>query len=301
MDVMAAIQLGQLVDQTYDVLPDDLTNSAGKTLTAGGTNYTVVTTIYANDLATDMNPIRADDTVSIGLICQAATGDAVITIRGTEGTLEWIHDAEFLTVPCPFLAGAGHTEDGFTQMYNSLRTGSAPGSPTVVMAIGSLPFPHPVTSVTVCGHSLGGSLATLLALDLAANTSFRQPSIYTYGSPRTGDPQFASTFNQVVTQSYRIENRLDIVPKLPPSPMYEHVLTPDELTPVRLLPLPPQVLVNFTPSCEHAIQTYLYLLSLGSGGPVIPLEVGCQPAAADSSPDAPANGAVTSAPTKGAL
>lgn len=280
MDVMTAIQFGRLVGETYDVLPSDLTNSAGKVLTAGGTDYTVVTTIYANDLATDMNPSRGDDTVSIGLVCQAnGTGDAVIAIRGTEGTLEWIHDADFLTVPCPFLVGAGRTEDGFTAMYNSLRTGTAPNSPTVAKAIGSLPFPHPVTSVTVCGHSLGGALATLLALDLAANTVFSHPVVYTYGSPRTGDSLFASTFNQVVTNSYRIENRLDIVPKLPPPPVYQHVLEPYELNPVRLFPLPAEILVDFTPNCEHAVATYLYLLSRQSAGPVIPLDVNCQPKA----------------------
>jgi Lipase (class 3) len=124
---------------------------------------------------------------------------------------------------------------------------------------------------------LGGSLATLLALDLAANTTFTHPALYTYGSPRTGNSLFASTFDQVVTQSYRVENRLDIVPKVPPAPMYEHVLQPTELNPVRLLPLPPKILVDSTLSCEHAIQTYLYLLSLQTGGPVLPLEVECQP------------------------
>jgi pimeloyl-ACP methyl ester carboxylesterase len=287
MDVTTAIQFGQLVGETYDVLPSDLTNSAGKVLTAGATAYTVVTTIYANDLATDMNPSRGNDTVSIGLVCQAnGAGDVVIAIRGTEGNWEWIHDAEFLTVPCPFLAGAGHTEDGFTAMYNSLRTGVGANSPTLAKSIGNLSFPHPVTSVTVCGHSLGGALATLLALDLAANTVFSHPVVYTYGSPRTGDSLFASTFDQVVTNSYRIENRLDIVPKLPPAPMYEHVLQPYELTPVRLFPLPAKVLVDFTPVCEHAIATYLYLLSLRSGGSVIPLDVTCQPKAASSAPAA---------------
>jgi len=280
MDVTAAIQFGQLVGETYDILPSDLTNSAGNVLTAGGINYTVVTTIYANDLATDMNPDRVNETVSIGLVCQAnGAGDVVIAFRGTEGNWEWIHDADFLTVPCPFLVGAGHTDDGFTAMYNSLRTAAAPNSPIVAKSISSLPFPRPVTSVTVCGHSLGGALATLLALDLAANTVFSHPVIYTYGSPRTGDSLFASTFDQVVTNSYRIENRLDIVPKLPPPP-YQHVdeLEP-ELTPVRLFPLPAEILVDFTPTCEHAIATYLHLLSLRSGGTVIPLDVNCQPKA----------------------
>ena len=216
IDVMTAIRLGQLLNTTHDTLPSDLTNHAGQKISAGGTDYTVVTTIYANDLSTDMNPSRSDDEVSIGLICQDQTGGVAIAIRGTEGTLEWIHDADFLLVPCPFLTGAGHTEDGFTAMYESLQTGVAPNSPTVVNAFAKLPFPRPVSSVTVCGHSLGGALATLLALDVAANTVYKNPSVYTFGSPRTGDSLFASTYDQVVKNSYRVANRLDIVPTLPP-------------------------------------------------------------------------------------
>ena len=32
------------------------------------------------------------------------------------------------------------TEDGFTDMYNSLRTGDAAGAPTVATALATLPF-----------------------------------------------------------------------------------------------------------------------------------------------------------------
>lgn len=278
LDVTQAIQFAQLVNATYGTSPGDLTNKAGQALSAGGVDYTVVTTIYTNDLATDMNPARGLDEVSIGLICQEdKTGDVAIAIRGTEGWLEWINDADFLQVPCPFLAGAGHTEDGFTDMYESLRTGTTPGSPTVVNALGALPFAQPVGSVTICGHSLGGALATLLALDVAANTTFTNPAVYTYGSPRTGDSLFAGTFDQVVKTSYRVANRLDIVPALPPPIDYEHVLNPVELNPVRLLPLPPKVLVKYTVSCEHSLATHLYLLSLQTTGAVVPLEPGCQP------------------------
>jgi predicted lipase len=277
VDVTTAINVGQLLNTTYDTLPSDLTNAAGTAVSAGGINYTVVTTIYANDLATDINPSRGDDDVSIGLICQDQAGNVVIAIRGTEGTLEWIHDAEFLQVPCPFLVGAGHTEDGFTAMYESLRTGAAANSPSVVSALANLQYPRPVSSMTICGHSLGGALATLLALDVAANTAFINPTVYTYGSPRTGDSLFASTFDQVVKNSYRVANRLDIVPTLPPPVDYDHVLNPVDLNPIRLLPWPPKVLVKFNPGCEHSLITYMYLLSLESGGAVIPLESTCQP------------------------
>jgi Lipase (class 3) len=278
MNLTTAIGLAQLLNTTYDTSPSDLTNAAGKTINPGGNDYTVVTTIYANDLATEINPGRGNAEVSIGLVCQAArTGDVVIAIRGTEGILEWLHDAEFLQVPCPFLAGAGHTEDGFTALYESLRTGVEPNSPTLVNALATLSYPRPVSSVTMCGYSLGGALATLLALDVAANTIFRAPAVYTYASPRTGDSLFARTYDQVVKNSYRIANRLDIVPALPPPVGYEHVLNPYELNPIRFLPLPPKILVKFNPGCEHSLATYLYLLSLQSGGPVIPLQSSCQP------------------------
>ena len=278
MDLNKAIEFAQLVKAAYAILPNNLANSAGKALIAGDTAYTVVTTIYANDLATDMNPGRGSKEVSIGFVCQAdGTGDVVIAIRGTEGIQEWINDAHFLLVSCPFLAGAGPTEDGFTAMYNSLRTGDAAGSPTVVNALATLPFPQPVSSVTICGHSLGGALVTLLALDLAANTNFKNLAVYSYGSPRTGDPLFASTYNQVVKNSFRIANRLDLVPKLPLPPVYEHVLEHYELNPIQLFPIPPKILVKLTFSCEHSLGSYLYLLSVVSGGPLLPLDPTCKP------------------------
>jgi len=278
MDFPKAIEFAQLVSAAYAIPPANLTNSAGNAITAGGRAYTVITTIYAFDLATDINPGRGINPVSIGLICQAnGTGDVAIAIRGTEGIDEWITDAEFLMVTCPFLAGAGQTEDGFTAMYNSLRTAAAAGSPSVVSAMATLPFSQPPKSVTICGHSMGGALVTLLALDMAANTTFKDPTVYTYASPRTGDPSFADTYNQVVKNSFRIANRLDLVPKLPLAPPYAHVELLYELVPIQLFPFPPKILVKIDLTCEHALNSYLYLLSVAAGGPVIPLEKSCIP------------------------
>jgi hypothetical protein len=278
MDLNRAIGFAQLVNAAYAVAPNDLGNSAGKVINAGGVAYTVVTTIYANDLATDMNPTRTLQQVSIGLVLQAAgTGDVVIAIRGTEGIQEWINDIEFRAVPCPFLAGAGQTEDGFTAMYLSLQTGTAADSPTVARGLAGLPFAQPVSSLTICGHSLGGGLATLLALDVAANTVFKHPTVYTYASPRTGDPSFADTYNQVVPNTFRIANRIDLVPKLPLPPEYQHVLGLFDLNPVQFLPPPPKVVVKVTIPCQHFLDTYLHLLSRAAGGPLLALDKECVP------------------------
>ena len=163
-------------------------------------------------------------------------------------------------------------------MYNSLRTGVAPGSPSVVNTrLATLPFKQAVSSLTICGHSLGGALVTLLALDVAANTNFKNPTVYTYASPRTGDPSFASTYNQVVKNSFRIANRMDLVPKLPLPPVYEHVDEIYELNPIQLLPLPPKILVKPTIACQHSLDSYLHLLSMVSGGQVLPLDQTCTP------------------------
>ena len=78
----------------------------------------------------------------------------------------------------------------------------------------------------------------------------------------------------MIKNTFRIANRMDIVPKLPMPPGYEHVLAINEVNPVQLLPLPPKILVKFDFGCEHYLDTYLYLLSLEAGGPV--LAAGCR-------------------------
>jgi predicted lipase len=272
LNLNQAIQYGMLVQVAEAVPPTQTVYHAGDPIkiTYGATNvtYTVVTTFYANDLATDINPGRANTVVSFGFVGQDPAGNVVVSIRGTEGILEWVQDARFLAVNCPFLPGSGLTEDGFTSVYESLRTAVDPASPRLITALATLPYPLPVQTLTICGHSLGGAIATLFALDVAANAKFRQPTAYTYASPRTGDPSFADTYNQLVPQTYRIANRLDVVPKLPLPPLYEHVLGIHDLNPMAS--------VKFDLLCEHHLTTYLNLLSRGTGGAVLPLNPECK-------------------------
>jgi Lipase (class 3) len=293
VDLNSAIQFGQLINAAYAVLPDNLANRAGETIQAGllggGTSFEVITSIYANDLATDIDPLRSRQTVSIGLILQATTGAAVVALRGTKGIMEWLQDARFLAVPCPFLPGAGNTEDGFTAMYQSLAV-STTDRTSVTKSLARLPWKRPVTSVTICGHSLGGALATLLAVDFAANAAapFNVATVYTYASPKTGDPLFVSTYNHLVPDTSRIANRMDLVPKLPLPPLYDHVLGLYDLNPIKF-GIPPTVLVKCDIPCEHFLNTYLYLLSEHAGGKVLPLDLQCAPPSIASQGTASAN------------
>jgi Lipase (class 3) len=282
MDFNQAILYAQLVNQAYVPAPGDLTNQAGKVVAAGlgaaQAQFDVITTIYADDLATQSNPARGAKQVSIGLVLQAqGTGEAVIAFRGTEGIKEWVLDATFGTVkPCPFLTSAGETEDGFTDMYMSVATGIAAGSPRLIADLPNLAWKQPVETVTVCGHSLGGALATLATLDITVNapSPYHNVISWTYASPRVGDAQFALKYNQLVLNTFRIANQLDVVPRLPLLP-YDHVMGEFDLKPYTILP--PKFLVQPNPYCEHILTTYLYLLSSGAGGQILPLKAMCGP------------------------
>ena len=83
--VNTAFRSGQLVNAAYAVAPTDLGNRAGQIVNAGAPAraYEVITSIYANDLATDMNSDRRSQRISIGLILQASAGDVVLAPRAS--------------------------------------------------------------------------------------------------------------------------------------------------------------------------------------------------------------------------
>eukprot|EP00300_Choanocystis_sp_HF-7_P024383 c2581_g1_i2.p1 GENE.c2581_g1_i2~~c2581_g1_i2.p1 ORF type:complete len:436 (+),score=87.15 c2581_g1_i2:1223-2530(+) len=78
------------------------------------------------------------------------------------------------------------------------------------------------------GHSLGGAVATLAALDftLAYPTMF-DVSLYVFGSPRVGNRAFANYFNQhLPKKAFRFAYNRDGVTEMPPKPPafhYKHV------------------------------------------------------------------------------
>jgi len=258
VNIQSAINAGLFVEFVYsnwsEAAPTPDLNGKTVVTDAGndvipGTKYTVLKTIYANDLATDVSPL-CTDYITIGIVAASTDlSSIVIAIRGTDNIWEWVQDFKFMPRTFPRVDGAGLTDDGFTDMYLSFSFATA-ASATFIADLETL---IPANSkVTISGHSLGSSLATLLALDMAANT--RIPvTLYTLASPRVGDMSFEKLFNQVVPDAYRISNRLDIVPKTPPPLLYVHVADETDLIPG------PEV--KFDLACEHATTTYFNMLA----------------------------------------
>ncbi|MCD7471757.1 hypothetical protein HAX54_012422 [Datura stramonium] len=85
-------------------------------------------------------------------------------------------------------------------------------------------YKHEEVSITVTGHSLGASLATMNAVDIAFNGINKSSNgkefpvtAFVFASPKVGDLSFVNAFNKLKhLHILRIHNLLDIVPKYPP-------------------------------------------------------------------------------------
>lgn len=67
--------------------------------------------------------------------------------------------------------------------------------------------------VVYCGHSLGGALATLAALDTGCADPKKHIECISFGAPQVGDELFVDQFNARVNKSVRVINPLDPIPK----------------------------------------------------------------------------------------
>ena len=242
----------------------DYTASVQQLIQAQG--YTFIQPIYGSDLSTDADP-TAGDTVSYGFLATSSTGELVAVIRGTDSILEWIDDAQFYFVYNPIAGSRGFTEEGFSAIYQSLRLGKSTSSQSVVKAIAGYVKTGTAKSVTVTGHSLGGALATLLALDVVHNSTEKTPVLYTFASPRVGEELFASDFNEQVPTKYRVYNSTDVVPYIPLWP-YVSVKTPFKLT-------PNSHQVDTGIACSHHLTTYLWLMGQQAGVDAGSLDADC--------------------------
>jgi triacylglycerol lipase len=110
-----------------------------------------------------------------------------------------------------------------------------------------------ITHVAVTGHSLGGALATLCAVDLQFNCADLAIEAYTFGSPKVGNRGFEESFNRRVPNSYRFVAGMDIVPELPRwwQGWYAHVNTE-----IRLKPRFSWHILS-APFMDHALDKYI--------------------------------------------
>ncbi|TMW94736.1 hypothetical protein EJD97_009866 [Solanum chilense] len=162
----------------------------------------------------------------------------VVAFRGTEQTKWKDLVTDLMLVPAglnPERIGGDFKEEvqvhsGFLSAYDSVRIRLIS---LIKKAIGyqddDLDTPNK-WHVYVTGHSLGGALATLLALELSSSQLAKRGAIrvtmYNFGSPRVGNKKFAEVYNEKVKDSWRVVNHRDIIPTVPRLMGYCHVAQP---------------------------------------------------------------------------
>lgn len=101
---------------------------------------------------------------------------------------------------------------GFELMYNSSHLGS-----TILSSLKSLLNTFwTARPVYVVGHSMGGALAQLCALDTRSSKVAKDIHVYTFGAPRIGNYVFADLFADSIVYHWRFTHNRDIVPSVPP-------------------------------------------------------------------------------------
>ncbi|KAI8899934.1 Alpha/Beta hydrolase protein [Globomyces pollinis-pini] len=138
----------------------------------------------------------------------------VVAFRGTRNLNNWIRDLRWAKPDCPFPDAPEDAKIhlGFLQTWEELK-------PQVIENLMNLTMKYPKSHLLITGHSLGGAISTLAAVDLYssyADLNVLDWTVFTIGEPRVGNPEFAQWFSSFPFISFRVINQIDITPHLPP-------------------------------------------------------------------------------------
>ncbi|MEN8643033.1 lipase family protein [Pseudomonas sichuanensis] len=133
------------------------------------------------------------------------THNADVMVIAIRGTSEMIPDLlrDFDALQVPFEEGSGMVHRGFYLAAKRARR----------FVTSYLRKFYQSQQLIICGHSLGGAIALLLAQMLRVSDSRYPLQLYTYGAPRAGDATFTRSAADLL--HHRIVSNNDLIPNLP--------------------------------------------------------------------------------------
>lgn len=176
----------------------------------------------------------------------------IISLRGTSDSQEWIDDAKFDKVD--YLPTTCCIELGFKEIYSSL-TVTSPGADSEIGLIDYLSSQTQVKSITVVGHSMGSSIATLIAFHSQDRFKATAVKLLTFASPLTGDQNFVDSLQSKIKHSVRFVNQPDLVTKVPPTAFgYRHIWHKVAINSDSRKHIVESI------ACYHSLNTYLHII-----------------------------------------
>lgn len=146
--------------------------------------------------------------------------DGLLGFRGTENTRDWMSDFNVVRVHMETKNVSMETSPlvhyGFIRQYRTLDNAINENIRTMIQE-------KNISRLHITGHSLGGALASIAAIQLHHEFPEIDIHCYTFGSPRPGDKSFAAMFKNSVVTSYRFLNNNDPVTATPTTWRFCHV------------------------------------------------------------------------------
>lgn len=141
-----------------------------------------------------------------------------ISYRGSQDIENWVSNVDILKHKCPSEWGIDKCEvhAGFYAAENSVID-------SIWANVQQLTQKYPSYRVVVTGHSLGGALATLTAVDLVSKgVEASKMELWNFGSPRVGNEEFAQGVSERFS-IHRVTHHKDMVPHVPTHHRFQHI------------------------------------------------------------------------------
>eukprot|EP01059_Diplonema_ambulator_P024991 TRINITY_DN4186_c0_g1_i1.p1 TRINITY_DN4186_c0_g1~~TRINITY_DN4186_c0_g1_i1.p1 ORF type:complete len:282 (+),score=94.30 TRINITY_DN4186_c0_g1_i1:57-902(+) len=204
----------------HSVLPTDLEDQARYQLYAAYGAYCHKSKLEAWDCkwCKDMGPAKVygvtENFIGTGgqaFVVRNNQSMIIVSFRGSHNIQNWLEDFNYLKTDLtwPGVPKGVEVHRGFLESYNALK-------PDLLKWVVQAQQDCPNCTLHVTGHSLGAAEATLCTTELRLLGN--DPFMWTYGEPRVGNKEFFEFFYANTTHPvYRMVNKRDIVPHVPPA------------------------------------------------------------------------------------
>jgi triacylglycerol lipase len=251
--------LAMFAEDMYDAAPGTLAPPADSRIAAAG--WKVVAYVTAQDV---IIPPKAspDQTLHInhtnrvfyGYVAQSAADPTsyLAAIRGTQGIIEWLIDADFIPIPHPRYPNA-RVEQGFWSIYQTMSLADLAGVTTSQNVAEGIEKLVGGGRIMVVGHSLGSALATYFVEDVAERAP--KATACLFASPRTGDRVWTTIFDKNVEDYSLFNYIIDVVPHVPSGIGYSTLSKAEVIQPSQA-----DAGVRLDLLCDHHVICYCAML-----------------------------------------